>query len=620
MAHGGNNMGRLEGASTRPEYYTGANLQPDGLRNEPFASHAAGFYAALGAIAPALLSNPAQVNQQVNIPILSGGGWVTTGKQYAFIYGAPGGGGSAAFLENQGASGIVQFAGRNYTSTGGSMLIIGASGALIFDTSLVQPTNVLRTWTPTSALPFSWSVYTEPPPAAGAPNAPPAIPNSTVGTVVTTAIAIEQLKLTQDDTEHVVYATTISTAMQQRALLQVSGGAVTLSVGSSKATALSAYIVGGGAPPVSAYEVSEASGTYTFDISLPAASLRGAAAPATLIIFSESLGIDKFSSINNGATPDTFQTSAVKGITGKVVLGGVDITSGGWTAQAGLVGEAFPAVWTGTGAGRVPWTPATGPSPPPMTWLRTTFAPPPLSLLTGLNVSASLQLDATGLSRGHFYINDWEISRQWGGRTCGSSQCQRYYHIPPDVLVEGVANNLTIFDAEGAPNVTAVRLVLSHVAPPLPCTPPRTGDNVSTSACRAPGADRGQEIQFLPATQGSLTGAIEVVNSGGLCWAVGGTNPTTGTPTVTLAACAGGVSSQQWTLSAAPGSGVKGQIASADQSAGGGCIDIPNQEDTGAALDLWACNGGDNQMFSVGRDWRVLSALSGRCVGVCEGQ
>lgn len=100
-----------------------------------------------------------------------------------------------------------------------------------------------------------------------------------------------------------------------------------------------------------AYELSESSGSTVLNVSLSAAAVARASAAAaaagsaavTLTIVSESLGIDKFSSINNGPTPASFSTSAIKGITstkaGSVVYGGADITANGWTMVVGLAGE-----------------------------------------------------------------------------------------------------------------------------------------------------------------------------------------------------------------------------------------------------------------------------------------
>ena len=243
------------------------------MRNEPFASHTAAFYAALGAIASDVLANPAMVNAQVDLPFSTGGGaWQKTGKQYAFTYGP------VAFLENQGDSGVVQFNGRNYTSSGGSMLLVGADGALVFDTYAVATPAASRAWTPISASAFAWSAWTDPLPAPGE-SAPPAQPGSTVGATVTAAAAVEQLLLTQDDTEHAVYVTSISAAVLGAALAAAPaapGGSLAttpLVVQSAKSTALSAFFVGSGDAPVSAYEVSEDSGGFTFTLALPSAGL-----------------------------------------------------------------------------------------------------------------------------------------------------------------------------------------------------------------------------------------------------------------------------------------------------------------------------------------------------------
>lgn len=143
------------------------------------------------------------------------------------------------------------------------------------------------------------------------------------------------------------------------------------------------------------------------------------------------------------------------------------------------------------------------------------------------------------------------------------------------------SNTLTVWDAEGAQGLEAVRLVLSRVTPPQPCGAPAAGANVSDAPCRAQGGNAGQALAFTPSS--GATGAIGVQGTG-LCWAVGAADPVTGTPGVTLATCAAGAAAQQWTLSAPPGSGRAGQVSSV---ATGACLDIPNQEDNGQMLDLW---------------------------------
>lgn len=468
MWHGGNNYVRGAGASTAPWYYVGAQLSPDGLRNEPFASHTAALYAALSVIAPELLAHPAQANAQQPVPFLpsaGAGAWVFTDQRYAFVYGG------VAFIENAGRDvGTVRFRGREYASAPESILIVDGSGELLFDTSAVSGSDVpTRSWTPVDEKPFLWTAWSESQ-SAGRPGV---ISSSlTVGTCVEDVCPMEQLRLTQDDTEHALYTTRIDGAVVKR-ILDDAGSmeTVPLVVTSARATALCASIVDAGNASISscscAYDVTEDAGPVALAIAVPTAELRRGLASSgggtvLLSLASESLGVHKLSTITNGPAPHAFTTTAVKGISGSVLLGGVDITRNGWTSTSGLAGEVAPPVWTAAGSARVAWAPTQGVSPP-ATWLRTTFAAPQ-AVVDAAAITASLHLDASGLSRGHFYVNDWEVSRFWATRFCGEALCQRYYHVPPDVLVAG-ENNLTIYDAEGARNLDAVRMVLSRPDP-----------------------------------------------------------------------------------------------------------------------------------------------------------
>jgi hypothetical protein len=109
-----------------PQYYVDSVLNSDGLSNEPSRTHWRNLQTALSSIAPALLSNPAQVHQQTNLSYCEASdcaAWTTTGKQYCFQYGAWGASESATFLENVGADGIVSLHGRNYSMFQSSMQV-----------------------------------------------------------------------------------------------------------------------------------------------------------------------------------------------------------------------------------------------------------------------------------------------------------------------------------------------------------------------------------------------------------------------------------------------------------------------------------------------------------------
>ena len=86
-----------------------------------------------------------------------------------------------------------------------------------------------------------------------------------------------------------------------------------------------------------------------------------------------------------------------------------------WVHQVGAVGEA-EAVFTTLGAAKVKWTAATQGTAPPMTWHTAVFdapaavlAPKESSMPTELN--ATLNLDVSGLSRGRFFVNGFDLGR-----------------------------------------------------------------------------------------------------------------------------------------------------------------------------------------------------------------
>jgi len=622
MSSGGNNYQRMAGASTQPQYYTGSQYQPDALSNEPFRSHTAAFFAALVSIAGPVLNNPAQVHKQVNLSYIppSGSSWEITGKQYAYLYGTPFTAGSAVFIQNDGGSGIVQLASRNFTINGGSILLINEAGTVVFDTSAVPPSPLARSWTPISSTPFQWEYWTESPFTSPEPQpGPTPYGGSTVGTLHFSAAPIEQLNLTADDTEHAYYTVSVPSSVlleAERASVSAGGseGSVALIVGTGRATALTAFFPGDA--PTSGYEISENAGAYSMNLTLSATSALAYAAanPAgavNLTILSESLGIHKFASVDN--FNGVYTTTAVKGVM-SATLGGVSLTELGWTARSGLVGESAQ-VWTSAGSKSVQWTPANGAlTGAPLTWFRTTFVSPDLSLLIrqpgGGDVNASLQFNSTGFSRGHFYVNEYEISRSWPAKTCGSEFCQFVYHIPPDVLNAPPAlNTLTVWDVEGATDLSVPRLVLTKLAPPPPCTMPSqaAGANLSTWICSADGSPA-ESFKFTPVT--GNTGTV-VLESQSLCWAVGGNNPITNSPAITLEACNATSPAQHWTF---PPAGTSGPIVSAST---GRCVDVPNEGRMGLELDLWSCNNGGNQQWAYNVTTGLVSGWQASCIGVC---
>ena len=282
-------------------------------------------------------------------------------------------------------------------------------------------------------------------------------------------------------------------------------------------------------------------------------------------------------------------------------------------------------MWTRAGSAGVPWA-----SPPvlgPMTWYRTSFTAPPLSAPLLRSSSAApevvhaLHFSPAGFSRGHFYVNDVEVSRVWT-RACGGGPCQAYFYIPPDLLLPGEgANTLTVFDAEGPTDLSTPRIVLTTIHNGTdPCTAAvGAGVNVSLWHCQA---GPGQVFSFAPcagvgAGAGQFTLRNTTVSPQPLCLALFGKNPTTGAPNVGLAPCvpAAQCASALGTQLFKQGAGVITDAAS------GQCLDLPNNDVTpGTRVETWACNGGNNQMFAWDAATGGITAGGSDqlCVGVCN--
>ena len=144
--------------------------------------------------------------------------------------------------------------------------------------------------------------------------------------------------------------------------------------------------------------------------------------PFVLALLSTSVGIDNGGGISNAH--GEMQSTGVKGITssapGAVVLGATDLTQGPWTHMVGAVGE-LKQVYTQAGAAKVAWAAAGEGASSPMTWLTAPFAAPAAVLAppgAATELTATLNLDVSGLSRGRFFVNGFDLGRYWS-KLCG---------------------------------------------------------------------------------------------------------------------------------------------------------------------------------------------------------
>jgi hypothetical protein len=491
---GGNHFARGSGGGYTNAYYWDAPLASDGLDQGPERRHLARTFSALASVADTLLASPAQLRRQVPLPFSNASGSFPAGDaaHVAFLYPPPPAAAAVAFLENNGTGAAdMVFAGRSLRVLGGASLLVRASdGAVLANSSDVEATGLARAWRSVSGAlaPGAWGVWQDPLVPASAAEVPAPTPprqawvGSALGTVVRAALPLEAVAFGEYDSELTLYTTQLSAADLVAAAAGSPGGAaaVTLSLASSAAQAWVCFadgrLVGAAADP------SHSNGARTINVTLDlsAASSACSSAPTTLALLSSSLGIGNGGGVQGGIS------TGVKGITSdaarSVVLGGVDITAAAvWTHVAGSVGE-LKQVFTAAGGASVPWAPL-APAPvalPPLSWLRAAFTAPAAVLAppAGVEVSATLSLDATGLSRGRLFVNGVDLGRYWSALCDAQARgcmCQRFYSIPGDVLLPGPdANLLVLLDELGPTNVSAVALAVGSLvpagdAPPLPC-------------------------------------------------------------------------------------------------------------------------------------------------------
>jgi len=229
---------------------------------------------------------------------------------------------------------------------------------------------------------------------------------------------VEQVSMTLDMTEFMWYSSNIT--------ITQSMNNPTVSIAGNSANSYFVYI--NGMYVGNAYDKGHNGNTMTHTI-----RVNGNLAAGTYVIsiMSGSLGID------NGMGTDSVPYGGhEKGIVGKITIGGVDITAGAWSMSPYLIGE-WDKIYTPSGAGKVTWT-STANSP--LSWYQSSFAP--------INVpyGAQVMFNATGLTRGHVFINGMDIGRYWtieGGKTGVPTQI--LYHVPADWLMPS-NNMITILE------------------------------------------------------------------------------------------------------------------------------------------------------------------------------
>jgi hypothetical protein len=621
---GGNHFARNAGSSMVNAYYFDAPLASDNLAQGPERAHIAGVFAALASVAAQLLASPAQNKLQVQLPYYASGALRPPDAEHvAYVY--PGAPQDVAFLENRGSGGAaLAWRGRNFSVAPGSSVLALANGSVLFDASAVAPAPLQRAWTPAPPGALANLRAWRDPVVPGSPAAiPPPTPRrapwagSALGAIVAAPAPLEAVAFSEYDSELVLYATAVAPGALGAAIAASASAAnVTLALASARAQAWAVFL--NGALVGTGSELSHGGGAARLALALNLSAYAaggggGGGGAAALTLLSSSLGID-----NGGGVSAGGGSSGVKGITsaapGAVTLGGIDLTAAApWTHICGSAGEALRLA---AAPDAVPWAPLPAAAPPlaPLTWLRADFTaparvlPPP----AGVEAAAALNLDATGLSRGRFFVNGFDLGRYWSKLCGGAYMCQRYYSIPLDLLRAGEgANTLLVLDELGAPNASALALAVSENLPPPPppaCgAPPPAGGPAGTFPC----GSTFTAFAASAAADGAHT-RLALARAPGLCLAVAPGAPRS----VVLAACNASSALQAWALPS--GGSAPGQVTSAALGAGLALDVLGQNASVGAALDMWGANGGSNQAWAW-EGGELRSALTGGrlCAGLC---
>ncbi len=430
MWYGGTNYGRWAGSSITTMYADGANLHADALRNEPKKSHLQRLHFLLAHYSDAILVSPAQIDNHRSVLVYiatnaTSGKCVRATEQYAFVYWGGGKEGGVAFVENAATSDAeVVFVGRVYRLPGQSVSVVDlASRAEIYNSGKVNTTGLptQRRYTVLFSQ-LNWFAWKED------------VTDLKGGFEATRPL--EQLNVTQDESDYLFYQTTVSVPPRPD----------TLSVKGQKSQSIlmfqDAVFKESKFNAEHFYEEKRSDTLYTYHLNPPDDK------PHLLTLLSVNLG-------NTNSFPPGWRV--LRGIVGSVTLGSHDLTDGKWLHRAKLEGEILQ-VFTEKGSESVQWSKYGNQfAKQPLVWFQTTFP------RVNVKHDQSLLLDLNGMGRGHIYLNGMDLGRYWLIENDGTV-VQRYYFVPPDLLQD--KNLLTLIEDMGADDPLSVRIVTSHMVVP----------------------------------------------------------------------------------------------------------------------------------------------------------
>ena len=424
MWYGGSNFGSWMGASVAQMYADGVNLHSDGLPNEPKRSHLKRLHQVLAMFSTILLSCPIQAHNPEKLHILNG----TTAESkftdepppIGFEYYDKETDKRVVFLENSADRGylILYSPIQAFYLPPMSVIVVDSGAEIAYNSSDVHGGSFTRCYYPTNVLNNAqWHSWVD---------------TWNIADPVKSDHPLEQLSVTQDESDYLFYSTSLRGISSQHLLVQMNvfdAGVFMFFIDS-----------------VFSGEVDNRSHSHYFDNTTLKTTIDTKAEPSVnLTILSVSLGIP-----NNGLTGYLAQ----KGIISYPKFMPGTVKSGEWYHKAKLHGEELK-VFDPSKTSSVSWSNEV-PTSKTLTWYKAEFKTPPTMK------GKSLLLDMKSMTRGHIYINGFDLGRYWLVKADGHF-VQQYYFIPPDLLKNGDINLLVILDENGGGIPEDITLVYSSV-------------------------------------------------------------------------------------------------------------------------------------------------------------
>ena len=413
MYYGGNNFGRSAGAAVTQMYADGVNLYSDGLDNEPKRSHLKKLHNVLALYQHELLQHDIQLHHPI---FLNQSNHAHRMYQY----------GDFRFVENQETTGASLTIGQHtYFVAARSMLLVH-NDKVVYNTSNVV-TKGLKTQRQYEPLvrPADWKMWAESP------------TNPWYRKQIQAVEPSEQLRLTQDITDYLIYTTQLIAKDQSSHHLNIT---------TCESSSLLIYVDGTFIGEVnSPHHVGNCSRSLA--LLVPPLSV----ATHNLSIVSISMGIGNANTLHS------------KGITGDILYNEVSLRRNGWRMYPGTRGETLQ-IYRAAYRDSVPWQAVPNNlTPKPLQWYASTFN---LPARTNMDfVKYPILVDCKGLGRGRIYVNGFDVGRYWM-RQYNQSYVQQYYFIPPEYIFP-TDNYLVVLEELGVESLDTVRIVQASVVDPM---------------------------------------------------------------------------------------------------------------------------------------------------------